>query len=162
MTVDLEAARKLEDRLRAMGDIVILAAGGIEIRPRLIADTLRDLSAEVESLSKRPLLTFDHIGAARLADEVDVLVRRKVIDSRSPAADALCDYRDPPTSPRSDRMVDTERERDAALARVKEIEAEVARMGQRVRDQDEELTAHAERGHSQLMEAMAGHRARKP
>src|SRR5436190_18717944 len=39
--------------------------------------------------------------AELLADEVDVLVRRKIIDSRSPAADALLDYRSPPSTPRS-------------------------------------------------------------
>jgi hypothetical protein len=132
--IDLEVVRKLEEQLRAddrpMGlltSVVVPCA-----RLGLAADALRDLRVEVESLSKRPLLTFDHIGAARLADEVDVLVRRKIIDSRSPAADALCDYRDPPTSPRSDRMVDAERERDAALARVKELEVVVARFAERL------------------------------
>lgn len=42
--------------------------------------------------------------AEPLADEVAVLVRRKVIDSRDPAADALLDFRDPPSTPRADRM----------------------------------------------------------
>jgi hypothetical protein len=45
-----------------------------------------------------------------LADEVAVLVRRDVIDSRSPAADALLDYRDPPSTERADRMAGLERE----------------------------------------------------
>lgn len=48
--------------------------------------------------------------ADALADEVDILVRKKVISSRSPAADALLDYRNPPSSPRSDRMLDLERD----------------------------------------------------
>lgn len=43
--------------------------------------------------------------AQTLADEVDVLVQRKVIDSRSPAADALLDFREPPSTERSDRLV---------------------------------------------------------
>lgn len=47
---------------------------------------------------------FDKRCADALADEVAVLVRRKVIDSRSPAADALLDYRSLPSSPRADRL----------------------------------------------------------
>lgn len=47
---------------------------------------------------------FDRRAANALADEVAVLVRRQVIDSRSPAADALLDYREPPSSPRADRL----------------------------------------------------------
>lgn len=31
-------------------------------------------------------------------------VKRRVIDSRSPAADALLDFRNPPSSPRADRL----------------------------------------------------------
>ena len=41
-------------------------------------------------------MTFDKRAADHLADEVAKLVERKVIDARSPAADALLDYRDPP------------------------------------------------------------------
>ena len=54
------------------------------------------------------------IGAARLADEVAALVRRGVLDSRSPAADALLDYRNPPSSERADRLAAAE-QRVAAL-----------------------------------------------
>ena len=43
-------------------------------------------------------------GAARLADEVAALVRRGVLDARCPAADALLDYREPPATPRADRL----------------------------------------------------------
>lgn len=54
--------------------------------------------------------TWDQIGADRLAEEVAVLVRRNVIDSRSPAADALLDYLDPRPimSPRADRLAELE------------------------------------------------------
>ena len=52
----------------------------------------------------RVLGHFDKISADRMADEIDVLISRKIIDSRSPAADALLDYRDPPRSDRSDRL----------------------------------------------------------
>lgn len=51
-----------------------------------------------------------------LADEVAALVRRRVIDSRSPAADALLDYRDPPSSPRADRLAELESDRDSLRA----------------------------------------------
>lgn len=97
-----------------------------------IADTLRDLSGQVE----------------QMRTQRDEAVADGVLSQR------VCDIE-------NDRAQLTT-ERDAALARVRELEAEVARLGQRVRDQDEELTAHAERGHRQLMEAMASHRARKP
>jgi hypothetical protein len=50
--------------------------------------------------------------AEALADEVAVLVRRGVIDARSPAADALLDFRNPPSSPRADRLAELERLRD--------------------------------------------------
>lgn len=54
--------------------------------------------------------------ADRLADEVAVLVRRDVIGSRSPAADALLDYRDPPSSERADRLAHLEREVERVAA----------------------------------------------
>lgn len=47
---------------------------------------------------------FDKIGADRLADEVAAMVTRGVLDPRSPAADALLDYRCPPRTPRSDAL----------------------------------------------------------
>lgn len=53
--------------------------------------------------------------ADRLADEVAVLVVNRVIDSRSAAADALLNYRNPPRSPRSDRLADLEADRDALV-----------------------------------------------
>lgn len=52
------------------------------------------------------LTPFDRLCADALADEVAALVRRGVLDSRSPAADALLDYRDPPSSPRADRLAE--------------------------------------------------------
>lgn len=73
------------------------------------------------------LRTMNDRCAEALADEVAVLVRRGVIDSRSPAADALLDLRNPPSSPRADRLAELEREaerlreRDTARARVHEL-----------------------------------------
>ena len=46
----------------------------------------------------------DRLVPLTAADEVAVLVRRKVIDMRDPAADALLSYRDPPSTERADRM----------------------------------------------------------
>lgn len=75
--------------------------------------------AYVGYIDGRCVMTFvDQRAADRLADEVAVLVRRKIIDARSPAGDALLDYREPPPSERSDRMADLERERDAARTEV--------------------------------------------
>lgn len=75
--------------------------------------TLRARVAELErdrdGLRERvPRFPFDVRCADALADEVDFLVRSKLVDSRSPVADALIDYRNPPTSPRSDRMFEGE------------------------------------------------------
>lgn len=65
-------------------------------------DTLR---AEGERLKARmPREPFDVRCADALANEVDRLVRRRIIDSRSPAADALVEYRNPPTDPRQPRL----------------------------------------------------------
>lgn len=63
------------------------------------------LAAQAPAAAPEPLSPFDRIGADRLADEVDLLVRRKMLNERSPAADALLDYRSPPMSPRSDRLL---------------------------------------------------------
>jgi len=58
----------------------------------------------------------------RLADEVDALIARRVIDARSPVADALLDFRDPPRSPRSCRLAVLEQELAAAIARAEQAE----------------------------------------
>lgn len=58
----------------------------------------------------KPLDSFSQRAAHALADEVDVLIAWHVIDSRSPAADALVDFRSPPRSERSARIADLQRE----------------------------------------------------
>lgn len=69
-----------------------------------------EVRAELKQLKKTvPREPFDVRCADAMADEVDVLISRKVIDCRSPAADALLDYRDPPRTPRSDRLAELER-----------------------------------------------------
>jgi hypothetical protein len=59
------------------------------------------LRRQLEDLAEQhklvmPREPFDVRCADALADEVALLIIRKAIDSRSPAADALLDYRDPP------------------------------------------------------------------
>lgn len=61
----------------------------------------------------------------RLADEVAVLVRQRVVDQRSPVADALLDFREPPASERSDRLVTLERDAATLRERVATLEKEV-------------------------------------
>lgn len=46
----------------------------------------------------------------RLGDEVQALIQRKVIDVRSPAGDALLDFRDPPRTERGDRLATVDAE----------------------------------------------------
>ena len=69
------------------------------------------LRAEVERLTveRNKALAWRRCADA-LADEVAVLVRRKIVDSRSPVADALLDYMEPPSSPRSERLAALETE----------------------------------------------------
>ncbi len=64
--------------------------------------------AAIDIWNTRRMRTFKDRAADALADEVAVLVQRKVIDSRSPAADALLDFRNPPMSEHSSRMVTLE------------------------------------------------------
>lgn len=56
--------------------------------------------------------------ADSLADEVAALIRLRQIDARSPAGDALLDYREPPQTERSERLayLETETQRLKTLA----------------------------------------------
>ncbi|HKP08326.1 MAG TPA: hypothetical protein VJU58_13820 [Microbacterium sp.] len=103
----------------------------------LLAVHLRAALEEIDQLEKRPLRTFDHVAGDRLADEVAVLVRRRVIDARSPAGDALLDYRDPPTTARADRLAEIERAHAA-------LSAEVEAMRPVVEAADDAESCHAE------------------
>lgn len=75
--------------------------------------------AEIARLKEGGAHPFDRTAADRLADEVATLVRRRVLDARSPAGDALLDYRDPPTTDRADRMAEFERELEAVRGDVR-------------------------------------------
>jgi len=83
------------------------------------AAALDERDAALATLQAIGAFSFDKICADRMADEIDVLIKRRVIDSRSPAADALLDYREPPRTSRSDRMALLEDEN----ARLRAMEA---------------------------------------
>lgn len=69
-----------------------------------VAEYLPILVRELRLFRAGDAHPFDRRCADALADEVDVLIKRRMIDSRSPAADALLDYRDPPRTPRSEEL----------------------------------------------------------
>ena len=85
---------------------------------QIIADRDRLRSQLAQVTAERDKARAWRQCADHLADEVDVLIRRRVIDWRSPAADALLDYRDPesPTSERSDRILSLEADISSARA----------------------------------------------
>lgn len=91
-----------------------------------------------------------HVCVSALADEIDVLVRRHVIDARSPAADALLDVRNPPMSPRSDRIVALENE----LEGLKQQRTELRKTLEAVGDDLEVVRTSA---HEDAVEACTGH-----
>lgn len=67
-----------------------------------VADRMALFAAqEMEAVRLSP---FGKRAADALADEVAALIRRRELDARSPAGDALLDYRDPPQTSRSDRL----------------------------------------------------------
>jgi hypothetical protein len=86
------------------------------------------IAAALQEAAESPASNAGHAGARdksaadKLADEVAVLVRRGIIDSRSAAADALLDYREPPSSPRADRLVERDATFDANVERLKACE----------------------------------------
>lgn len=71
---------------------------------------------------------FDRQAADEMADAVAALVTRKVIDARSPAADALLNYRNPPRTERSDLIselqAENERLREACQRVLKAIDSQ--------------------------------------
>lgn len=69
--------------------------------------------------------------AERLADEVAVLVLRHIVGSRSPVADALLDYRNPPRTERVDRLAEMEREiekREIEKLQIEKLKADNVRL----------------------------------
>ena len=72
------------------------------------------------------IATMELLCADVLADEVAALVRLKTIDSRSPAADALLSYRDPPSTERADLLASLRADRDRLAAEVERLKSDVA------------------------------------
>lgn len=91
--------------------------------------------------------------ADALADEVAVLVRRRVIDARSPAADALLDYRDPQggtpmVTQRADRIATLEEDlaearaaNDRATRKLGEMQHDLCMAYEVLRDTKESVAA---------------------
>jgi hypothetical protein len=143
---DLRAEVKRLRGIEAVERVSQMLSLGEPVRPDIHTRVVRErdaLRAEVERL-RQIASTFDKRCGDRLADEVDVLVCRKVIDSRSPAADALLDYRNPPTSERSERLTVIEAERDALRARLARVEPIVAAAEVWREGRDRDVDAHGE------------------
>jgi len=101
--------RDLESNARKQAEYRTSAEAGLRGR-------ISELDAQVAEL--KPYVFFRK-EADCMADEIDLLVRRKVIDSRSTAADALLSFRSgKPQSERSDRLLALE----AELAKLKHRE----------------------------------------
>jgi hypothetical protein len=96
----LELTRLRSESAMAKADVETFAAECCKLTKELEAE--RAYTAALSPLTKRC--------ADALADEVDALIKTGVIDSRSPAADALLDYREPPSTPRSDRLASLDAE----------------------------------------------------
>jgi hypothetical protein len=88
-----------------------------------------------------------------LADEVAVLVKTGVIDSRSPAGDALLDYRDRdhPMSPRGDRLEQLQFNYDQQEAYVLQLKSERDLCAGRLRDVRDRLRDEAQKSDSGAM-----------
>lgn len=123
--LDVAAARALVDSAHREDSIA-----GLEEHYERLRHSLARALDEIEALTAKGVHLFDKLAADRLADEVDALVRRKVIDMRSPAADALLDYREPPSTPRSDRLADIE-DKLAKVRRQRDEARELARSHER-------------------------------
>jgi hypothetical protein len=100
---------QLVEGIEAGDDAILQINSGASDEILRLADRVRELE------EARPLTPFERIAADRLADEVASLVSRHLLDSRSAAADALLDYREPPRSARSDRIAALEEEVEAEL-----------------------------------------------
>lgn len=133
VTVDLEAVRKLEEQLRAADDEVAEIAYIINTSPTTIADTLRDLRAEVARLRARLALESAALEQSCSVDVQNPITVTEALDR------AIASYRSGKTA-----LV---AERDTALARVKELEAERV-AGVTGLDNEIVLMLRAERDHA--------------
>lgn len=106
---------KERDALKARLD------GAVKSRNDILAE--RDaLKAELAQLKARiPREPFDVRCADALADEVAVLIKSGRLDTRSPAGDALLDYRNPPMTTRADALVNARVTAERLAARVEQL-----------------------------------------
>lgn len=118
---DLAEMRRLFDDAGANWSETFLVRIGVG--PRVDGCGRIDIRERLDTLDLR--LWRDR-AADELADEVAVLIRRRELDARSPAGDALLSYRDPPPTPRSDRMAELEAATVGLNRRVRELAAQDA------------------------------------
>jgi hypothetical protein len=121
--------------VQSPADLILRALGWLDVAELRgaypAAEVDRDQRAAREALTE---IQAENVrvrrDGARLADEVAVLVKRRIIDSRSPAADALLDFRDPPSTPRADRLA--------------ELDAQAAILGPELVDLQHQVVAQQE------------------
>lgn len=68
--------------------------------------------------------------ADALADEVAGLIRRRELDARSPAGDALLDYREPPQTERADRLAAMDQDLGRLRAENRTLQERLAAKGE--------------------------------
>ena len=86
-----------------------------------------DLLAAI--MSAQGQAPFDKRCADAMADAIDLMVRTKQIDARSPAADALLSYREgEPMTERSDQLVELTQQRDSVYRERNQCVAAMAKM----------------------------------
>ncbi len=88
-------------------------------------ERVEELEKLLRSYQAGGLGPFAKKAADALADEVAACVVRRELDSRSPAGDALLDYRNPPTTPRSDRLAALETRFESMGQQLRMTEARV-------------------------------------
>lgn len=165
MSVDLEAVRKLEEQLRAderrARDVAPKADAD---RLAAIADTLRDLRAEVAGLTFRN----KELGATNdsISGHIELIEReRDGLRAEVDRIDTDCDEIDAKWATMGNRLREVAIERDAALARVKELESEVAAMRPVVVAAEREVDCYPSSRAWMLVwirSAISAYRARKP
>lgn len=109
LTAELSKAQELVAAFQAAS---LLEIGGDPdgITPAHVEREVTSLRAELSASHSLVIRVRD---ADRLADEVAVLIRRRMIDARSPVGDALQDFRSPPSTERADRLAMLESELSA-------------------------------------------------
>lgn len=133
-----EIKSALEQRGKLLAEVGTLRADKHELETviRVLQGDCAHFRGEIKALRERvPREPFDVRAADALADEVYILVQRHVIDARSPAADALLDYR--AAAPRADRIIALEQQcklADSAVQSCRERMAYLEGVNETLRD----------------------------